>query len=156
MNKIFSQKDLIKELKKEKYKNKKIVFTNGCFDILHVGHVSYLEKAKKKGDLLVVALDTDKAVKKLKGKDRPINDLKSRQIVISALESVDFVTSFDNADPLPLIKKIRPHILVKGGDWKVEQIRGAKEVLGWGGKVYSLPYVKDKSTTNIIKKIKSL
>lgn len=133
---------------------KKVVFTNGCFDILHPGHVHYLESARNKGDFLVVALDTDEAVRKLKGADRPINPLESRMQVMAALESVGAVTWFENADPVPIIKKIRPRILVKGGDWKINQILGSTEVLSWGGKVFSLKYIEGKSTTNIIKKIK--
>jgi D-beta-D-heptose 7-phosphate kinase/D-beta-D-heptose 1-phosphate adenosyltransferase len=133
---------------------KRVVFTNGCFDILHPGHVSYLEAARGKGDFLVVALDTDQAVRKLKGPTRPVNPLESRLQVIAALESVDAVTWFDGGDPRPVIKKLRPRVLVKGGDWKVDQILGSKEVLSWGGKVHSLKYVAGKSTTNIIKKIR--
>jgi D-beta-D-heptose 7-phosphate kinase/D-beta-D-heptose 1-phosphate adenosyltransferase len=139
--------------RKAAYLGKQIVFTNGCFDILHPGHVTYLEAARNKGDFLVVALDTDSAVSALKGPDRPINNLKSRQEVIAALESVDLVTSFSGGNPVPIIKKLHPHILVKGGDWKVEKILGSKEVLGWGGKVFSIRFVDGKSTTKIISKI---
>lgn len=133
---------------------KKVVFTNGCFDILHPGHVTYLERAREKGDFLVVALDTDAAVRKLKGPERPINPLESRMQVMAALESVGAVTWFEGGNPIPVIKKIKPRVLVKGGDWKVESILGSKEVFGWGGKVYSLKYIEGKSTTNIIKKIR--
>jgi rfaE bifunctional protein nucleotidyltransferase chain/domain len=131
-----------------------VVFTNGCFDILHPGHVSYLEAARKKGDFLVVALDTDAAVRKLKGPGRPVNRLESRMQVLAALESVDAVTWFGGANPVPLIKKLKPSVLVKGGDWKIELILGSKEVLGWGGKVFSLRYVEGNSTTGIIRKIR--
>ncbi len=137
-----------------KKNNKKIVFTNGCFDILHPGHVQYLEEARNKGDFLVVAMDTDEAVRKQKGSSRPVNALEKRMAVIAALESVDLVTCFDNSNPIPIIKKLRPDILVKGGDWNITQILGAKEVMGWNGKVYSLPYLEGSSTSNIIKKIK--
>lgn len=133
---------------------RKVVFTNGCFDILHPGHVTYLEAARGKGDFLVVALDTDAAVRKLKGPDRPVNSLESRMSVIAALECVDAVTWFDKGNPVPTIKKLHPNVLVKGGDWKPHQILGSKEVLCWGGKVFSLPYIEGKSTTNIIKKIR--
>ncbi len=152
-SKILSPEKAIAYCKKKSRAGKKIVFTNGCFDILHPGHVFYLEQARAKGDFLIVALDTDASVRKLKGAGRPVNDLKSRQQVIAALESIDCVTSFSNSDPLPLIKKLSPKVLVKGGDWKIPAIVGSKEVLASGGKVFSLPFVKGKSTTNIIKKI---
>jgi rfaE bifunctional protein nucleotidyltransferase chain/domain len=137
-----------------KKNKKKIVFTNGCFDILHPGHVQYLEEARNKGDFLVVAMDTDEAVRKQKGSSRPVNTLEKRMTVIAALESVDLVTCFEKSNPIPIIKKLRPDILVKGGDWKITQILGAKEVMGWKGKVFSLPYLEGSSTSNIIKKIK--
>lgn len=154
-SKILSPAQAVALCKKKSRAGKKIVFTNGCFDILHPGHVFYLEQARAKGDFLIVALDTDVSVRKLKGEGRPVNDLKSRQQVVAALESIDCVTSFSNSDPLPLIKKCLPKVLVKGGDWKISGIVGSKEVLAAGGKVYSLPFVKGKSTTNIIKKIKN-
>jgi D-beta-D-heptose 7-phosphate kinase/D-beta-D-heptose 1-phosphate adenosyltransferase len=133
---------------------RRVVFTNGCFDIVHPGHVSYLEAARAKGDFLVVALDTDAAVRFQKGPDRPINNLKHRMRVIAGLESVDAVTWFDGSNPVPLIEQLRPSVLVKGGDWKIPQILGAKEVLGWGGRVFSLKFVAGKSTTNIVRKIR--
>ena len=137
---------------------RKIVFTNGCFDILHPGHVSYLEEARRQGDLLVVALNADASIRRLKGKDRPINPLADRMRVMAGLECVDYVTSFEEDTPLELIQKLGPKIqvLVKGGDWKPEQIVGSREVLGWGGKVKSLKFVAGKSTTGIVKKIRSL
>lgn len=140
--------------RKAQRSGKRVVFTNGCFDIVHPGHVTYIEAARKKGDFLVLALDTDEAVRKLKGPERPVNPLESRMQVIAALESVDCVTWFEGGDPRPLIKKLRPSVLCKGGDWKVAQILGHEEVLSWGGKVYSLKFVAGKSTTNIIEKIK--
>ena len=130
------------------------MFTNGCFDILHPGHVTYLEAARRKGDFLVVAMDTDAAVRKLKGPERPINPLESRMQVLAALESIDAVTWFSGGNPIPLISRIKPDVLVKGGDWKIPQILGSKEVLSWGGKVFSLKFVVGKSTTNIVNKIK--
>lgn len=139
----------------QKKAGKKVVFTNGCFDILHDGHVTYLQEARKLGDYLVVALDTDAAVRKLKGVDRPINNLLQRQRVMAALECVDLVTSFSRGNPLPLILNLMPSVLVKGGDWKVAQILGSREILSSGGKVYSLPYVQGRSTTNIVKKIRN-
>lgn len=147
--KIKSPQSLKKWLKGKSIKS---IFTNGCFDLLHPGHVRYLEAARKKGDLLIVALNSDDSVKRLKGPGRPLNSLEDRLEVIAALESVDFVTWFDAETPLALIQLLHPHALVKGGDWKPEQIVGSKEVLGWGGKVYSLRYIEGKSTTETIAK----
>lgn len=155
-SKIQNPQSLSRRLKSDQRKGMRVVFTNGCFDILHPGHVSYLESAKKKGDLLVVALDTDAAVRKLKGRTRPINSLSSRMHVIAALESVDYVTWFQKGDPRTIIKQLKPDVLVKGGDWPVSQILGSKEVLGWGGKVFSLTYKKGKSTTSLINTIRKL
>ncbi len=118
-NKIKTLPELVKILKTIKRKNRKIVFTNGCFDILHVGHISYLEKAKSLGDILVIGLNSDGSIKKLKGKNRPIVNQKDRAKVLSALSSVDFIVIFSSLTPLSLIKAIRPDVLVKGGDWKV-------------------------------------
>jgi len=134
-------------------KGKKIVFTNGCFDILHKGHVTYLSEAKKLGDLLIVGLNSDASVKRLKGNERPINNEDDRKFVLSQLKSVDFVEIFNEDTPLSLIMKIMPRILVKGGDWKIDQIVGGKEVIENGGDVFSLNFVDGYSTTSIINKI---
>lgn len=136
-----------------KNKGKKIIFTNGCFDILHKGHVTYLNEAKKLGDLLVVGLNSDASVKRLKGPERPINNEKDRQYVLSNLRAIDFVEIFEEDTPLALILKIMPHVLVKGGDWQIEQIVGAKEVIAHGGEVFSLNFVDGYSTTSLITKI---
>lgn len=133
---------------------KKVVFTNGCFDLIHKGHVTYLERAGKLGSLLVVALNSDASVKRLKGPSRPINSLPDRLEVLAALESVDYVTWFDEDTPLELIRLLKPHVLVKGGDWKIDQIVGAQDVISWGGKVRSLVFVEGRSTTQIIEKAK--
>ena len=146
-------KDLVKEAKKD---SKKIVFTNGCFDLLHVGHITYLEEAKKLGDRLIVALNSDNSVKKLKGAKRPIHKLKERAKQIAALDSVDWVTSFTEDTPLKLIKELEPDVLVKGKDYKVKDIAGSKEVLAKGGQVKTIKLVKGVSTSNLIKKIKDL
>ncbi len=138
-----------------KNKGKKIVFTNGCFDILHKGHVTYLNEAKKLGDLLVVGINSDASVKRLKGPERPINNELDRQFVMSQLKAVDFVEIFTEDTPLNLILKIRPQVLVKGGDWKIEQIVGGKEVIQNGGDVFSLNFVDGYSTTGIIHKIQA-
>src|SRR5690606_25257132 len=144
-----------KELDKfvEENQGKRIVFTNGCFDILHKGHVSYLNEARKLGDLLVIGLNSDASVKRLKGPERPINNEKDRQFVLGNLRAVDFVEIFEEDTPLSLILKIKPNILVKGGDWKIDQIVGAKEVIASGGEVFSLNFVDGYSTTSIITKI---
>ena len=136
-------------------KKKKIVFTNGCFDILHAGHVRYLAQAKKQGDILVVALNSDNSVKRVKGAKRPIVPLKERTEVIAALDAVDYVTSFNEETPYQVISLLKPDVLVKGGDWKKDQIIGADIVLKNGGKVKSIRYHKGKSTTRLIKRILS-
>lgn len=133
---------------------REIVFTNGCFDILHRGHVTYLQQAKNLGKTLIVAINSDDSVKRLnKGKNRPINPLDARLEVIAALQSVDFVTTFEQDTPLELILHIKPDILVKGGDWKIENIVGAENVINSGGKVFSIPFEFDTSTTKTIQKI---
>lgn len=136
-------------------KNKKIVFTNGCFDILHRGHVAYLNEARGLGDILIVGLNADESVKRLKGEQRPINNEQDRKYVLENLKAVDFVEIFTDDTPLSLIKFIMPKILVKGGDWKPEQIVGSKEVLANDGNVYSLNFVDGFSTTSTINKIQT-
>jgi rfaE bifunctional protein nucleotidyltransferase chain/domain len=148
--KILSPTSLRNRLKKRA--KKKVVFTNGCFDILHAGHVDYLERAAKLGDYLIVALNTDESTRRLKGPTRPINALKDRMKVIAALESVSFVTWFDQDTPLELIQKILPDVLVKGGDYRVQDIVGYDTVRENGGKVRTLPFVEGRSTTSIISK----
>lgn len=134
---------------------KPIVFTNGCFDILHRGHVTYLAQAKTLGAYLIVALNTNASVQKLgKGDDRPINSLENRLAVIASLESVDLVTWFDEDTPFNLIESIKPQILVKGGDWLAENIVGAKETIARGGKVVSIPFLHQTSTTQTLNKIR--
>ena len=157
----FTGEDLVFTLKEAKKhsvmlrKNgKKIVFTNGCFDILHAGHVHYLEQAKELGDELVVGLNSDSSVKTLKGPSRPINNLEQRAKVLSSLKCVDRIVSFEDETPIKLIKEIKPDVLVKGGDYKVKDVVGHKEVRSWGGEVKIIPLVPGLSTTNIIKKLK--
>jgi rfaE bifunctional protein nucleotidyltransferase chain/domain len=142
-------------IRKLQKNNKKIVFTNGCFDILHAGHVSYLSKAKSLGDVLVIGLNSDGSVKKLKGKSRPIVSQKNRALLLAALEAVDFVVIFSEPTPAKLIKAIEPDVLVKGGDWKKEEIVGAEFVESCGGKVKSLAYIKGLSTRGLIAKIQA-
>lgn len=136
-------------------RNKKIVFTNGCFDILHAGHVAYLNEAKEQGDLLVVGLNSDASVKRLKGEERPINSEKERKFVLENLKAVDLVEIFEEDTPLNLIKEVCPNVLVKGGDWAIDQIVGSDFVLKNGGEVKSLTFVDGFSTTNTIDKILS-
>ncbi len=134
-------------------KGKKIVFTNGCFDILHRGHVAYLNEAKSLGDVLVIGLNSDSSVKRLKGPERPVNSELDRKFVLENLKAVDHVAIFGEDTPLNLIKEVSPDVLVKGGDWRPEQIVGSEYVLSKGGKVLSLNFIDGFSTTNIINKI---
>ncbi len=134
-----------------------IVFTNGCFDILHRGHVTLLAQARAQGAAMVVALNTDASVKRLgKGDDRPVNRLEDRLAVMAALECADLVTWFDEDTPLQRILECRPDILVKGGDWPVDKIVGNVEVAGWGGRTLSIPFIHQKSTTSLLEKIRRL
>ncbi|HPT51341.1 MAG TPA: adenylyltransferase/cytidyltransferase family protein [Accumulibacter sp.] len=134
-----------------------LVFTNGCFDVLHRGHVTLLAQARALGAALVVALNSDASVKRLgKGVDRPVNTLVDRLALIAALESVDAVTWFEEDTPLARIVDCRPDILVKGGDWPVDKIVGNREVAGWGGRVLSLPFLHQTSTTAVLEKIRRL
>ncbi len=142
---------LIKKLKRQK---QKIVFTNGVFDILHRGHVEYLAKAKSFGDVLILGLNSDASVRKLKGKNRPINKQLDRAIVLLALESVDYVILFSQDTPLKLIESIKPDLLVKGADYKTSEIVGSEFVLSHGGEVKTVKLTKGRSTSNIIKKMK--
>ena len=132
---------------------KRIVFTNGCFDILHAGHVDYLSRAKRLGDILVVGLNSDSSVKKIKGKSRPVNKERDRAKVLSFLYCVDYISIFSEPTPERLIKELKPDILVKGGDWKIKDIAGGRFVMSYGGKVKRIPFVKGYSTTALIKKI---
>lgn len=151
--KIKSPQQLVKILTRFRKKGKKIAFTNGCFDILHLGHVTYLESAKKMADILVLALNSDHSVKKIKGSMRPVTKLRERQKIIAALESVDYVTAFSESTPLKLITKLKPDIIVKGGDWRVEDIVGKDFVSSYGGKAVNIKYLKGHSTSDVLKKL---
>ncbi len=134
-----------------------LVFTNGCFDILHRGHVTYLAEARALGATLLVAVNTDASVKRLgKGDERPLNCLEDRMAVLAALECVSLVTWFDEDTPLARILETRPDVLVKGGDWSADRIVGSREVLARGGQVHSIPFIHQRSTTALIEKIKRL
>lgn len=152
---VMTEDELKEEVRKARLRGEKIVMTNGCFDILHAGHVSYLANARKLGDRLVVAVNSDESVKQLKGESRPINPLRQRMIVLGALESVDWVVPFVEQTPQRLISNILPDVLVKGGDYKPEDIAGGKEVIEAGGTVEVLNFEDGCSTTNIINAIKN-
>lgn len=147
-------RDYLQTIQRLREEGKKIVFTNGCFDIIHAGHVDYLEKAKSLGDFLIVGLNSDSSVRRLKGKDRPVNPQEHRKRVLEGLRAVDMVVIFEEDTPERLIKEIKPDVLVKGGDWKLENIVGADFVMSYGGKVYTIDFVYDTSTTKIIQKVK--
>jgi len=154
--KIVAPEDLLEHLRQHPLP-RPLVFTNGCFDLLHRGHVTYLGQARALGAAMIVALNTDASVKRLgKGDDRPLNPLADRAAVMAALGCVDLVTWFDEDTPIERILQCRPEILVKGGDWPVEKIVGYSEVIGWGGSVHSIPFEHDRSTTALLGKIRSL
>jgi len=150
----FLLKDNIEIINRIKAERKKIVFTNGCFDLLHVGHIRYLAQAKKLGDFLIIGLNSDSSVKELKGEDRPINSFEDRATLLSAIESVDTVIMFEEQTPENLIKDIVPDILVKGGDYNIEDIVGYQTVMQNGGQVKTLSFYDGYSSTNYINKIK--
>lgn len=152
-SKIYQREELKQELERLRGEGRKIVFTNGCFDILHVGHVRYLQAAKDMGDVLVLALNSDASVKSLKGDKRPLITESERAVVVAALASVDYVIIFSETTPLSLIEYLRPDVLVKGGDWSEEEVVGGEAVARWGGKVAIIPYIVGASTTNIVGKI---
>ncbi len=158
LSKIMSQEDLSREIAAlhRKAPSERVVFTNGVFDLLHKGHVTYLQQARQQGTRLIVAMNSDASVVRLKGPERPLNRLEDRMEVMAALECVDYVTWFEDEfagdTPLKLILAVHPDVLVKGGDWKVDQIVGGKEVQAWGGQVKSLPFVEGRSTTALIEK----
>lgn len=152
--KIYTRTDLVKQVAAHQQTGERIVFTNGCFDLLHIGHTRYLEEAKRLGDRLVVGLNSDDSVRQLaKGTDRPIVPAAQRAEVLAALACVDYVTIFDELDPLALIQALRPNILVKGGDWSTDRIIGKEFVEAQGGSVKNIPLVPDISTTMIVRKI---
>ncbi|NLJ06834.1 MAG: D-glycero-beta-D-manno-heptose 1-phosphate adenylyltransferase [Sphingobacteriales bacterium] len=153
--KIYNRDTLKKECQEWATQGKKIVFTNGCFDILHAGHIDYLSKASELGDKLIIGVNSDFSVKRLKGKARPVNDENSRMLLLAALFFVDAVVLFDEDTPYELINELQPDILVKGGDYREEDIAGADIVKRKGGKIIILPFLEGFSTTKIIDKLKS-
>ncbi len=155
-DKIYDPESLMQLRESWRSQGKRVVFTNGCFDILHAGHIRYLEAAAEKGDRLIIAVNSDESVKKLKGESRPINILSSRLFLLASLRCVDAVFPFYEETPLHVILQLKPDVLVKGGDYTPDTIVGAREVLSWGGRVDVIPYVEGFSTTNLENKILSL
>jgi D-beta-D-heptose 7-phosphate kinase/D-beta-D-heptose 1-phosphate adenosyltransferase len=153
MSKILDHEALLNERERLRREGRRLVFTNGCFDLLHPGHVRYLKQARALGDALVVALNSDSSVRALKGPRRPILNQSERAEIVAALESVDYVVVFDDETPRGLIALLLPDVLVKGGDWGVDQIVGREEVEAAGGRVLSLPYVEGSSSTDIIGRV---
>ena len=153
MEKFLEPTNLAAVLQNLKNQGKKVVFTNGVFDLLHLGHVTYLQKAREQGDLLVVGLNSDASVKRIKGPLKPLLPLAERVEMLAALSCVDYVTFFEEDDPFNVVKTIKPDILVKGGDWAVDKIIGGDLVQSWGGKVMNIPVVEGRSTTNLIQMV---
>ena len=155
-SKIKPLKELVPVVSRLRRSGKKIVFTNGCFDLLHAGHVRYLKRAKSLGDILVVGLNSDASVRRLKGPGRPVQPARDRAEVLGALEAVDYLVFFSGPTPEPIIRALHPDFLVKGGDWKKNRIAGSDFISGYGGRTLSLEYVKGRSSTRLLEKIKRL
>lgn len=153
-SKIFTAESIVKQVR-DWARSETVVFTNGCFDILHLGHVDYLNRSAQLGSKLVVGLNTDASVSKIKGENRPVQDESSRLNILAALECIDAVVLFDEETPLALIKAIKPHVLVKGADYQINEIVGAKEVQEYGGEVKTIAFLEGYSTSNIIKRLKN-
>jgi rfaE bifunctional protein nucleotidyltransferase chain/domain len=153
MGKILTWEALKREVERLRGEGKKVAFTNGCFDILHVGHVQYLREARKAGDILILGLNSDASVRAIKGEKRPLVPQGERAEVVASLTAVDYVALFDEPTPLALIEYLRPDLLVKGGDWKEESVVGRDAVRSWGGRVVIVPMTEGVSTTNIVEKI---
>ncbi len=147
--------DLVKIRNRLKHQNKKVVFTNGCFDLLHSGHIHLFREARKKGDVFIVAVNDDSSIRKIKGVLRPIFSLKERIEILAAIEDIDYLTSFSEEIPQKIIARLLPDVLVKGGDWKPEEVVGKREVEDGGGEVKIIPYLKGRSSSDIVKRIVS-
>jgi rfaE bifunctional protein nucleotidyltransferase chain/domain len=152
--KILSIEQMLAERERLRSSGARLVFTNGVFDLLHVGHVRYLAQARTVGDALVVAINSDRSVRELKGPDRPVFDQHERAEILAALRNVDYVVIFDNVSPRSLISQLLPDVLVKGGDYRLDEIHGREEVEAAGGRVISLPFVEGASTTTLIQRMK--
>lgn len=155
IEKILTPEQMLGERQRLRAARARLVFTNGVFDLLHVGHVRYLTEARALGDALVVAINSDRTVRELKGPDRPVFDQAERAEILAALKVVDYVIVFDDVSPRKLIAMLLPDILVKGGDYQLDQIHGREEVEAAGGKVISLPFVQGASTTTLIERMKN-
>jgi len=155
MGEMKDREELKHILKEERRKGKTIVFTNGCFDILHPGHLYLLQEAKNRGDILVVGINSDASLKRLKGEERPIFPQEERAEILASLEMVDYATVFEEDNPYNIINELKPRVLVKGGDWKKEEVIGRDLVESWGGEVVIIPYKKGYSTSGILDKIKT-
>jgi D-beta-D-heptose 7-phosphate kinase/D-beta-D-heptose 1-phosphate adenosyltransferase len=153
-DKILSIEEMLVERERLRSRGARLVFTNGVFDLLHVGHVRYLAQARALGDALVVATNSDRSVRELKGPDRPVFDQDERAEILAALRNVDYVVIFDNVSPRSLISQLLPDVLVKGGDYRLDEIHGREEVEAAGGRVLSLPFVDGASTTSLIQRMK--
>jgi len=154
-HKIVSQRSLELSVKRLRKKRRRVVFTNGCFDIIHVGHVALLEQARALGDTLIVALNSDRSVRGLKGAGRPVVAQKNRARVLAALSCVDYVTVFNSPTPLELIKRLKPNVLVKGSNWKGKEIVGRDVVISNGGKIVRVPVLKGHSSTHLVSRLHS-
>jgi rfaE bifunctional protein nucleotidyltransferase chain/domain len=152
--KTLSTDQMLKERERLRAAGARLVFTNGVFDLLHVGHVRYLAEARALGDALLVAINSDRTVRELKGPDRPVFDQDERAEILAALRSVDYVVVFDDVSPRSLIGKLLPDVLVKGGDYRIDEIHGREEVEAAGGKVVPLPFVPGASTTSLVQRMK--
>jgi D-beta-D-heptose 7-phosphate kinase/D-beta-D-heptose 1-phosphate adenosyltransferase len=145
--------DLVEIRNQLKHQDKKVVFTNGCFDLLHSGHIHLFREARKKGDVFIVAVNDDYSIRKIKGTSRPIFPLKERIEILAAIEDIDYLTSFSEEIPQKIIARLQPDVLVKGGDWKPEEVVGKREVEDAGGKVEIIPYLEGRSSSDIVKRI---
>jgi rfaE bifunctional protein nucleotidyltransferase chain/domain len=152
-SRIVTQAEAVKIRERLRRQGEKVVFTNGCFDLIHAGHALYLDAARKLGDYLIVGINLDDSVRRLKGKGRPLLKFRERALLLSYLLPVDLVVGFGDDTPLRLIRKIRPDILVKGADYKISEIVGAKEVKSWGGQVKTVPLMRGKSSSRIVEKL---
>jgi rfaE bifunctional protein nucleotidyltransferase chain/domain len=153
---IIDRQKLLSLIQKLKTEGKSIIFTNGCFDILHSGHIDYLKKTKELGNILIIGINSDESIKKIKQQNRPINKLLDRMIVLNSIKYVDYVVPFNEETPENLIKIIKPDVLTKGGDWNKKDVVGSAFVKSYGGRTVIIPYIKGKSTTNTIKRIRDL
>lgn len=154
MTSVLSLPKLVREVRRLRRRGKRIAFTNGCFDLLHAGHLDYLQKVRSRADVLIVAVNSDRSVRRLKGAGRPLVPERERARLVAALKPVDFVTIFPEPTPLQVIRAIQPDVLAKGGDWKRESIVGREVVERRGGRVLVIPYLKGHSTTGLVRKIR--